>query len=327
MPPSLAFQGGVFELLENESVLDCLLRNNVDIPHSCKSGACQSCLLQATGGAVTAESQEGLKSAFKKSNHFLSCRCLPAEDLAVRLPDDSLVSIPATVIDRQRLNRNIFRIRLKTTSPIDCFPGQYVTLINPDQVARSYSIANQPDQDGHLELHIRLIPGGLMSQWIADDSCLGSSVTVRGPAGNCFYVPEDGQDHPLVMACTGTGLAPLYGILLEALTHRHRGPIALYHGALASEDLYFQDVLGEIAREQDHVTYVPCVLNGTPPGDGVTGNIEDVVMNRLPDGKTTRLYLCGAPDFVNSLKKKAFLSGLASSHILADAFLPTKGRP
>jgi hypothetical protein len=48
-------------------------------------------------------------------------------------------------------------------------------------------------------------------------------------------------------------------------------------------------------------------------------------MASLPtEKKTARLFLCGAPDLVNAMRRKAFLGGIASKHIFADPFLPSK---
>lgn len=47
-------------------------------------------------------------------------------------------------------------------------------------------------------------------------------------------------------------------------------------------------------------------------------------MAHMPNEKEgVKLFLCGAPEFVNSLKIKAFLSGVSSKNIYADAFLPS----
>jgi hypothetical protein len=35
-----------------------------------------------------------------------------------------------------------------------------------------------------------------------------------------------------------------------------------------------------------------------------------------------KIYLCGAPDLVNTLRKRVFLGGASMGDIYADAFLP-----
>jgi CDP-4-dehydro-6-deoxyglucose reductase len=309
---------------EGETVLDCLTRNGVAVPHACKSGVCQACLMQADGPVPDA-AQKGLKPSFVKQNLFLACQCHPSKDMSVRLPDSAGIDIPAVILRIDFLNHNVLRLDLKPDGNFPCEPGQYLTLINREGVARSYSIANNPAREGYIELHVRLLPNGLMSGYLKRTAKSGTALTIRGPAGSCFYVLDDGPDYPILLAGTGTGLAPLYGIARQAFEQAHRGIIHLFHGALCDTDLYLVDKLQALAARHQNFRYSPCVLNGEAGHFYATGNIEDIVMSSVPAEKaSTRLFLCGAPDFVNALKRKAFLGGLASRHIFADAFLPSK---
>src|SRR5262245_65974977 len=79
----LRFEGKDYSLAEGESVLDCLLRHGVQVNSLCRSGSCQSCLLQSTAGAVPPAAQAGLKDSWKQQGYFLACICRPREDLVV----------------------------------------------------------------------------------------------------------------------------------------------------------------------------------------------------------------------------------------------------
>lgn len=274
---------------------------------------------------VPEAAQKGLKSTYQKQNLFLSCQCHPSVDMSVRLPDGLGINTSAVISGRTFLNHNVLRVDLTPAASFACEPGQYITLINSDGIARSYSVANNPAHDGYIELHIRLLPDGLMSGYLKDKAEIGTTVTLRGPAGNCFYMREDGPDYPIILAGTGTGLAPLFGIAKQALEQKHQGPVQLFHGALRDTDLYLVEPLRALAAHFPNFYYTPCVLNGKTGQFYVAGNIEEVVMSAIPVEKArTRLFLCGAPELVSTLKRKAFLSGLASRHIFADAFLPSK---
>ncbi len=309
----------------NETVLDCLSRNGVSVPHACKSGVCQSCLMQVTDGEVPEAAQKGLKPTYKKQNLFLACQCKPEHDIAVRLPDGAGLDTRALIVGKDMLNHNVMRLELRGEGSFACEPGQYITLINGDGLARSYSIANDPMKDGRIELHIRLLKDGQMSNFLKDRAEMGEFLTVRGPAGSCFYVREEDDAYPIVLAGTGTGLAPLYGITKQALALGHKGEVQLFHGALKDVDLYLVKQLQALARQHPNFRYVPCVLQGDAGQFYRPGNIEEIVLAAIPAEKTrTRMFLCGAPEMVNALKRKAFLGGLASKHIFVDAFLPSQ---
>lgn len=323
MPACISYGQSSYAAEQGETVLDCLSRHDVAVPHACRSGVCQSCLMQAVEGPIPEQAQKDLKPAYKSQRLFLACQCRPEADMRVRLPAADGLDYPAVIAEKSMLNANVLRLKLSTAAPLVCEPGQYVTLINAGGVARSYSIANDPAGGDGIELHIRLLPRGQMSEALGGAS-VGDQISLRGPAGSCFYVSEDGKDYPIVLAGTGTGLAPLYGILRKALASGHVGPIRLYHGALAEADLYLVDELRLLARAAPNFSYVPCVLNGCEGSYYMPGNIETIVLSELTPLAATRLFLCGAPEFVGSLRRKAFLAGIASKHIHADAFLPSR---
>ncbi len=324
MPVRVSYGSSQFEASPDESILDCLSRNGIAVPHACRSGVCQSCLMHADEGTIPETAQKDLQPAYIKQDMFLACQCKPEGDMRVSLPNHAMLDTHSVINAKEMLNHNVMRVRLITPTPYECEPGQYVTLLTPDGIARSYSVANNPDADHFIELHVRLLNDGAMSRFFMDAD-LGESLIVRGPAGKCFYVPEGAQDYPLVLAGTGTGLAPLYGVLRAALAQGHKGPIHLFHGVLNEPDLYLEQELRALESLNANVRYSPCVLNGAGGEGRIAGAIETAVLGALPAEKTAiRLFLCGAPEFVNGMRRKAFLAGLASKHIFADPFLPAK---
>jgi NAD(P)H-flavin reductase len=218
------------------------------------------------------------------------------------------------------LSADVIQAHLATDMPLEFRAGQYITVVRLDGLARSYSIASLP-RDNTLELHIRRVTNGRMSGWFHTDARAGERVTVLGPSGECFYVAGR-ESQPLLLAGTGTGLAPLYGIVRDAMAHGHSGKIHLFHGALRQEGLYLVNELRELDRRHAQFTYTPSVLHGDG-ADGITvGPIDQVIDNTYPDLTGWRGFVCGNPDFVPNMKKKLFLAGMASRDIYADSFIP-----
>ena len=325
MGVQVSYDNKQFTLENNETVLDCLLREGQSIPHSCKAGSCQSCLMKMVDGKIPEIAQQGLKPSFKQQKLFLSCQWHPSADIAVQLPNEAGLIVKAKIVEKGLLSSNVLKVRLQLLEDFEYQAGQYITITNNEQLVRCYSLANQTKKDRNIDLHVRLIPDGKMSSWLQDVAQIGEEVKVQGPAGDCFYIAEAGKDYPILLAGTGTGLAPLYGILMDALENDHKGEIKLYHGALKEADLYFIQELSKIAAQYSNFKYVPCVLHGEEGAFYKTGNIEDIVMASLPDDKNKmKAYLCGAPELVNSLKIKIFLAGVSNTNIHSDAFLPSK---
>ena len=86
--------------------------------------------------------------------------------------------------------------------------------------------------------------------------------------------------------------------------------------------LYLVEELRRLANRHSHLEYTPAVLNGIESDGIAVGPIDQVVLKRFPKLSGWRGYICGDPELVKSLKKKLFLSGMASRDIYSDAFLP-----
>jgi NAD(P)H-flavin reductase len=205
---------------------------------------------------------------------------------------------------------------LQADSDLGHRAGQYVTLLREDGLARSYSIASATG-DRLLELHVRVLSDGRMSRWLPEAA--GAAVRLRGPAGECFYAPLD-LDQPLVLAGTGTGLAPLWGILQDAIANGHRGPILLVHGGRTPAGLYLREPLRRLAEAHPNVTYMPCVLESQEP-DVSVGRLDEVVAGLVPSPAGSQVFLCGDPDLVRQLKRRLYLAGAKLADLHADPFV------
>jgi len=160
-----------------------------------------------------------------------------------------------------------------------------------------------------------------MSGWLAGGAAAGESVDVEGPSGECFYV-RGREDQPLLLVGTGTGLAPLWGLVRDALGHAHRGPIHLYNGAVSPAGLYLREELRGLAARYTHLEYTASVLEGAPDDDAIPGSLDRLLKSRLPNLTGWRVFLCGDTALVQSLRKQVFLAGASMRDIYADAFVP-----
>jgi CDP-4-dehydro-6-deoxyglucose reductase len=317
---TIHYAGRDFPVQPGESVLDCLLRNGVAISHSCKAGVCQSCLVKGSGGSISEAAQRGIKDTLRAQDYFLACSHHPTTDLTVS-PAGAEARTRACISGLEALNATVLRVRLRTETPLDYFAGQYVSLFREDGLARSYSLASLP-HEGELELHVRRIPGGAMSEWLHRQTKPNDPVWIQGPSGNCFYAPGN-PGRALLLAGAGTGLSPLYGIVRDALRQNHTGPIWLFHGALTPEGLYLQSELSELERIHPNFHYIRSVLSSGNSSGVEEGPLDRCILGRFKNLSGWKGYVCGDPTLVNALRKQFFLAGMASKAIYTDAFLPS----
>ncbi len=315
----LTYQKQKLDLREDETVLDCFLRHDIEYPHSCKSGICQSCLIKASDGEIAPSWQEGMPEILKSQGYFLACRAKPLTQLKLASPDTVECEVEAIIQDIQFLTGNVLQMKLQLDDPRPWIPGQYLTLINDEQLSRSYSIANIPELDGFIELHIKITQGGAMSRWLQFASRINSTVRLRGPFGTCYYHNPDHLAFDMLLAGTGTGLAPLLAILRSALHQQHQGEITLIHGGCRDDDIYYIETLEALAKKHAHFHYSACVLEHS--NRFIEMSIEEHMLSHISNPAAMCLYVCGPEETTNKLKMKAFMAGVPSASIFSDAFL------
>jgi CDP-4-dehydro-6-deoxyglucose reductase len=314
--PLLTYQDRPVDIAPGETVLEALLRAGVDAPHSCRSGTCQTCMHRIVEGAPPEQSQRGLTEAQKATGLFLPCVCEPRTPLVIAPKDDAGARREARVRSIERLSHDIVRLRIETeTFPYR--PGQFLELSAGADLKRCYSLASQPDDDPFLEMHIRLHENGRMSRRLTE-LAPGHALHVAGPSGTCFYEGVD-AGQPLVLIGAGTGLAPLYGVLRDALKRGHRGPIRLYHGARDPAGLYLRDDLEALAARRSHFLYRPVALDAASP---FGGDVAALALDAETGVEHSAFFLCGGANLVKRLKQALFMRGASLRAIRSDVFTP-----
>lgn len=102
--------------------------------------------------------------------------------------------------------------------PFDYIAGQYLTFrfddVGPKPLVRSYTMSSSPNQDGYSAFTVKRVEGGVISNWLCDNTKVGSILRARGPIGKFVYDPALDQKH-LVMVAGGSGVTPFVSILRE----------------------------------------------------------------------------------------------------------------
>ncbi|MBM4208172.1 MAG: 2Fe-2S iron-sulfur cluster binding domain-containing protein [Gammaproteobacteria bacterium] len=321
---TIIFNGKKYRHQTNETVLDTLLKADIQIPNGCREGVCQSCLMRSLDAVPPSLSQKGLKESLQLQKFFLACRCNPEQDMAVALPEHELANITAIVSHKEALSVDIMRFVLSFQEPFQFFAGQFVNLTRFDGLTRSYSIANLPGQDNILEFHIKRLPFGRFSSWAHNDLKPGTALKVSEAKGSCHYLlGKSGQ--PMLLIGTGSGLAPLAGIINDALSNNHQAPIKLYHGSSEPKGLYLVDEMRSLAKTYHNFDYNPCVSLAKATDSFKQGRAHDVALADTPNLSGWRVYLCGHPEMVQQSKMSAYLKGASLNDIYADAFYTTPG--
>ncbi|MDO3383609.1 2Fe-2S iron-sulfur cluster binding domain-containing protein [Gilvimarinus algae] len=311
--------GKAVALTAGQSVLNALLGAGYRIPYSCQSGVCQSCLMHCERGELPAQATAGLSASQREKKLFLSCSCFPDSDVSVTpyaVKEELLI---AEVMAKRHLSPRVLELQLHC--PLSYHAGQYINVWRDQTIARTYSIASIPS-DPVLSLHIEVRAGGQFSAWADQQLAPGDRVNIQGPMGDCTYQAE--PDQSLLLAGTGTGIAPLYGIAREALARAHTGPIHIVYCAREPEGLYWQQALTRLARHHSNVHLQCLVAKGGDSALWREANAYQTVRADYTPLNNYQIYLCGAPSFVAKMRKQCFLAGARPRSVFCDAFEPSR---
>ncbi len=203
----------------------------------------------------------------------------------------------AEIVSRELRSPGVAVLRLQPSQPLPYQAGQYVPVqvTKWPRVWRPYSIATAPRPGGLIELHVRAVPGGYVSNALVHHSDVGDCVLLGAADGNMTLAESD---RDLLCVAGGTGLAPIKAIIEQAVAQLPDRPrkITLFFGARQHFDLYDLEDLQLLESACSSLRVIP-VLSDEPGSSGLVGMLPDVVGN-LGLFENTEAYVCGPPAMV-----------------------------
>ena len=209
--------------------------------------------------------------------------------------------------------------------------GQYLTLIfriNGRRYIRPYSFSSTFGIDPTLDVTIKRVPGGIVSNHILDVVKEGDSVEVMEPMGD-FIVPSANrtENKHLVLWGVGSGITPLYSILKDTLIN-HSNKVTLIYGNRSHTTVIFKEALEKL--KQDHPERFTFVEFYTRPEIDITGT--HIIEGRIQPSKAfeyirsissielTSHFICGPTGLKDSLKTALSEANVLSDHIFSEDF-------
>ena len=329
--------GHTFGVRPSQTVLQAAIEADIHIPYGCRNGACGSCKAMLVSGTVMHDDYQNsaMTDAELAAGHTLLCCARPLEDIVVECREVGGLTgikpriLPARVAKKEQLSHDVIALHLQlpASERLQFLAGQYIEFILKDGKRRAFSIANAPHDSEFLQLHIRVIPGGVFSAYVADELQEKAILRLEAPFGN-FFLREDSQK-PLIFVAGGTGFAPIKGIIEHMLHNNIQRDIILYRGARVAADLYMHDLCEKWAEFTPHLTYIP-VLSEPVAGDnwaGRTGLVHEAVLADINDLSGFQAYVCGAPGMCEVAHTSFVQQGLDADEFFSDAFTFAKPAP
>jgi propane monooxygenase reductase subunit len=320
--------GRSFDCLESETILDAAFREGLRLPHGCRSGGCGSCKARLIEGEIddSKASLSALMDYERAAGMTLLCSCYPASDVEIwleRVEEDETPPryLDARVSDLSEIAPGLFLIQLALESSLAFRAGQYIEVNVPrTEEWRAYSLANPPTVRRQLEIIIKLVPGGLFSDYLAASRLrAGDLLSVRGPYGN--FELRSGEETVLFIT-GGSGLAPVLSMVRELAQAGTTRPIRLLYGARTRRDLCFVDELRGYEKEFTDLKFIPVLSDANDDADwpGERGMVTEAIARWRHDD-AVQAYLCGPPPMIDVALPILEQLGVPAHQIFYDKFL------
>ena len=329
----IAFSDGVEHRLEvapGETVLDAALKADLPVLYQCRSGSCSSCLASLTAGE--ADTRAGASStllASERAEGFrLLCVTEPHANCRFELGYDSEAGASRPVEGHafvnavERVAADVVRLELELAEGcwFDFRPGQFVQVKVPGTDAmRSYSMSSTPGDLPKIELLIRILPGGVMSEWLTQRAAPDDVVEISGPYGHFFLREKVRAPH--IMIAGGTGLAPMMSMIDSLRGVPGRKPqMLLSFGCQSAEGLFHLDALDLRRHWLPTLDLRISVERGSGPEGVRIGNPVAAIGTGEPIDPASVAYLCGPPGMIDAARRHLEGLGLAAENIFAEQF-------
>ncbi len=323
--------GHAFSVEAGEGVLEAALRQSFGLPYGCRNGACGSCKGKILEGKVDygVYQESALSEAEKLAGMALFCQAKPQTDLVIEareinaVKDIQIRKLPCRVqkMERPADDVMVLYLKLPANERLQFLPGQYIDILMKEGKRRSFSMANPPHDDESLQLHVRNIAGGAFTDHVFNKMKEREILRFEGPLGT-FFLRED-SDKPIIFVASGTGFAPIKGIIEHAFYKESRRKMIMYWGARKLSDLYMLHLPQQWQREHDNFEFIP-VLSEALPEDrwqGRSGLVHQAVMDDFADLSGFQIYACGAPVMVEAARRDfSSMRNLSLEEFYSDAF-------
>jgi glycine betaine catabolism B len=204
-------------------------------------------------------------------------------------------------------------------------PGQFVTFIlniNGEEVKRSYSMSSSPSRPHLLEVTIKRVAGGLVSNWFCEQLKLGDVLTVKGPSGKftCFDYPSS----KMLFIGAGSGITPIISMCRWIADTSSDVDVKLLASFRSPMDIIFRKEF-ELWAARNRRFQVAITLtsgwHGTDYWTGFRGRLSEKMLNVfVPDLHDRHVFLCGPEPFASVVRKILRDAGFNLSNLHTESF-------
>lgn len=330
---AIIFRDGLTQFIQveqNEKLLDAAFRHGIQLPLDCREGVCATCRGLCESGTIDMEyvDEDALSDSEVAQGHMLACQtrlqsaCSFYFDIDSDICNISQQSYRGRVSAMSLLSDTVatLEITLEEGEPsLHYLPGQYARIQVPgSEESRAYSYACASVKSATIGFLIRLLPSGLMSDYLRQRCRVGDAISFTAPFG-AFYLRE--VKRPLLFVAGGTGLSAFLSMLENLAEQGDSGqPILLYYGVNRESDLSELARLEAFSQRLSRFSYHAVVVEPGADWQGKRGWVTDALESSLLQ-QPFDAYLCGPPPMIDATCRWLSAQPIAEHKIYFERFV------
>ncbi len=220
----------------------------------------------------------------------------------------------------------LFNVEHFEHQPLRMHPGQSISikmLIDKSQKAeeyiRTFTVAGF--KNNQLELTIKAIEGGLVTNYMHSDLSINNIFEATGPFGEFSIVYYPNQ--PLLLIGAGSGLTPIMAMLRWLHQRKENTDVIFIQQSSTPDDVLFHNEINTIQRDMPNLTVYECASK-VPSGkswNSLRGRLNRKLLSALiPDLSLRTVLCCGPEGFTNTIQAIYKSEGGASSNFHTETF-------
>lgn len=197
--------------------------------------------------------------------------------------------------------------------------GQYLTHcfnINGTPFKRAFSLS--ASEGGALACTIKLIPGGIVSKYVAQQLRIGDHYSLIGPSGD--FVLDPASTRPLACLAAGSGITPVISLIETALMQAPARSIRLVYASRSESDIIFRERLDELAQRHPSLQLTHVLSQPSAAWSGERSRLTGERAATLLDQTDADFYLCGPVALMDATEQALRARGVAAHHIRRERF-------
>ena len=194
--------------------------------------------------------------------------------------------------------------------------GQFCTFkieIDGQSYIRCFSMSSSPAVDAEMQVTVKRVPGGVVSNWMIDVLSPGGLVATAPPTGFFCLGAGDGD---IVAFGAGSGITPVFSLMKSALATTSRRVHLLYANRDRDSVIFGRDIGALVDLHPDRLA----VTHHLDIEHGFVGPDDIRPFAGLP--ADAEFYVCGPGPFMDVVEQTLRAHGVDAGRIHIERFTP-----